>query len=161
MSKQRPSDADRAKALNILLHGLSNGDDPHDVVALLAPLHPKNNTFPGEVLMELGADALAIAAPDAENPIRHEGLLSAHLPELDFGRREAGRFRTAVLYSASLSAGLEPDLFEDVAWWTTDDYWRHAALAAIALVRASAEYLGVTVAQLADQLAAKHGVALT
>ena len=41
--------------------GLPGGGDVNDVVADLAPLHPKRNTFPGELFLELGADMLELA----------------------------------------------------------------------------------------------------
>ena len=40
-----------------LLDGLARDADIFELVSELAPLHPRNNTFPGEVFLLLAADA--------------------------------------------------------------------------------------------------------
>jgi hypothetical protein len=45
-----------------------------ELAALLEPLHPKNNTFPGEVLLELAADAIEEADASRERPLEFEGI---------------------------------------------------------------------------------------
>jgi hypothetical protein len=41
-----------------LLEGLARDADIFEVLSALAPLHPRNDTFPGEVFLHLAADAL-------------------------------------------------------------------------------------------------------
>ena len=41
-----------------LLDGLARETDIFELVSELAPLHPRNNTFPGEVFLHVAADAL-------------------------------------------------------------------------------------------------------
>jgi hypothetical protein len=53
---RRPSEDGRIEAIRRLLSGLANGDDAHELAAAVSDLHPKNNTFPGEVFMGLAAD---------------------------------------------------------------------------------------------------------
>ena len=60
-----------------------------------------------------------------------------------------------------MRGGVEHDLLDGVIWWQADDYWLYALYAAVALIRAGAERLGVPVAQLSGQLAEQHRVALT
>jgi hypothetical protein len=55
---KRPTDEDRAEALRRLLVGLARGDDANQLSSAIADLHVRHNTFPGEVFMELAADAL-------------------------------------------------------------------------------------------------------
>ena len=50
--------AGRVTARRILLGGLVREAGIFDLVSDMAPLHPRNNTFPGEVFLGLGADAL-------------------------------------------------------------------------------------------------------
>ena len=69
--------------------------------------------------------------------------------------------RTALSLAASLHGGLGPDLFDDVAWWQTDDYWRYSLFALVARVRASAEHRGMPVSEVTGELARRHDVALT
>src|SRR5262249_25366654 len=58
----RPTDDDRREAILIALTGLAYGRDPGGIAARLEPLHPRNNTFPGGLLLDLAADALEVAA---------------------------------------------------------------------------------------------------
>jgi hypothetical protein len=45
-------------ARRVLLDGLARDADIFEVLSGLAPLHPRNDTFPGEVCLHLAADAL-------------------------------------------------------------------------------------------------------
>ncbi len=44
-------------ARQTLLDGLARDADIFELVSKLAPLHPRNNTFPGEVFLHLAGDA--------------------------------------------------------------------------------------------------------
>jgi hypothetical protein len=156
---RRPTEDDRVEAIRRLLSGLEDGADVHELAAALADLHPKNNTFPGEVFMELAADALDLAGINRDTAIPYEGLLEAHLPECQFRGRENRKIQYAIFTSAALPAGLEPDLLDEVMWWHTDDYWRYALFAAVGLIRAAAAQQGIPAPRLARQLAQRHGVA--
>ena len=156
-----PTEEDRLEALGRLLSGLARGADVHELDASVADLHPDHNTFPGEVFMGLAADALDVAAITRDNPISYEGLREAHLPECEFRGRDNRKIQYAILTSAAVRGGLEPYLLDEVVWWHTDDYWRYALRAAVALIRAAAERRDVPVARLAEQLAERHGVAWT
>lgn len=126
-----------------------------ELTASVADLHPKHNTFPGEVFMELAADATR------NDPIPYEGLRETYLPECEFRGRDNRRIQFAILASASVRGGLEPDLLDEVAWWRADDYWRYALCAAVALIRAGVERQGVTIAEMIERLAERSGVTLT
>jgi len=52
-----PTDNDRIEASQRFFSGLIRGDDANQLVDELADLHVRNNTFPGEVFMELAAAA--------------------------------------------------------------------------------------------------------
>ncbi len=156
---RRPTEDDRIEAIRRLLSGLQDGADAHELAVAVADLHPTNNTFPGEVFMALGADALDVAGIGRATSIPYEGLLEAHLPECVFRGLENRKIQYAILTSAALRAGLEPDLLDEVVWWRTDDYWRYALFAAVALIRAAAACRDIPVPQLAGQLAERHGLA--
>ena len=160
MARQGPTEEDRDEALRRLLSGLVAGDDVFELAASVADLHPKYNTFPGEVFMDLAADALEIADATRNDPIPYEGLREIYLPECEFRGRDNRRIQYAILTSASVRGGLEPDLLDEVTWWRADDYWRYALFAAVALIRAGAERQGVTIAQMVEQLADHTGVTL-
>lgn len=55
---KRPTDEDGVEASRRFLVGLVGGDDANQLSAAIADSHARNNTFPGEVFLELAADAL-------------------------------------------------------------------------------------------------------
>jgi hypothetical protein len=67
--------------VRVALSGIAGGLELGEIAARLAPLHPKNNTFPGEVLLELAADAIEESGASREQPLEFEGIRSRHLPE--------------------------------------------------------------------------------
>jgi hypothetical protein len=89
------------------MSGLADGADAHELGAAVADLHPKNNTFPGEVLADLAADAVDVADVSRDNPIPYEVLREVYLPECAFGGRENRKIQYAILTSAAQRAGLE------------------------------------------------------
>lgn len=121
MARKRPTAEDRTEALRRVLSGLVDGADVFELAASVADLHPKTNTFPGEVFMGLAADALETAGATRDHPIPYEGLRETYLPECEFRGRNGRKIRYAVLTSASVRGGLEPDLLDEVIWWHTDD----------------------------------------
>ena len=112
--------------------------DIFELVSELAPLHPRANTFPGEVFLNLVGDALDWCGASRADPLSSEGLRDRFLPERIFRGRQNSKFRYAVLAAAALHGGTEPDLLEEVVWWQTDDFWQYASFAALAYIRAAA-----------------------
>jgi hypothetical protein len=100
-------------------------------VTELAPLHPRDNTFPGEVLLRLAADALNWRGASRQQPLTLEGIRERFLPECTFRGRQNPKLQFAVL-AAALRGGAEPDLPDEVVSWQTDDFWQYALSAAVA-----------------------------
>lgn len=153
-----PTDEDRTEAIRKLLSGLKNGSDAHDLAASVFDLHPKHNTFPGEVFMEVAADALELAGVSRGEAIPYQGLRETFLSECEFRGRENGRIQYAILATGAMRAGIEPDLLDEVYWWRSDDFWRYGLFAAVGLIRAAAARRGIPISRLAEQLAERHGV---
>lgn len=141
-ARKQPTPEDSAAARRILLDGLARDADIFELVNELAPLHPRNNTFPGEVFLHVAADALAWCGAGRAGPLPLEGLRERFLPECIFRGRENKKLQYAVLAAAALHGGTEPDLLEEVAWWQTDDFWQYALFAAVACIRAAASRAG-------------------
>ena len=74
----------------------------------IADLHPKNNTFAGEVFMELAADALDIAEATRNDPVPYEGLRETHLAECNFRGRDNRKIQYAILTTHRCGAGSSP-----------------------------------------------------
>jgi hypothetical protein len=152
-----PTPQDAAAARRMLLDGLARDIEILELVSELAPLHPRNNTFPGEVFLRLAADALEWCGASQEEPLALEGIQERFLPECTFRGRQNHKFQFAVMAAAALRGGVEPDLLDEVAWWQTDDFWHYALFAAIAYIRAAANRASVPVRQACPQLAQGQG----
>jgi hypothetical protein len=149
---KRPTPEDAMSARRVLLGGLARDADVDELAGELAPLHPRNDTFPGEVLLRLAADALDWCGASRAEPLPLEGLRDRFLPEATFRGRERAKLQYAVLAVAAIHGGTEPDLLDEVAWWQTDDFWQYALYAAVAYIRAAAARAGVLVSQACQDL---------
>jgi hypothetical protein len=153
----RPTDDDRTEALRRFLVGLARGDDANQLAADMADLHVRHNTFPGEVLMELSADALDTVGIERESSVAYRELLSTHLPEVEFRGKEKRRIQYAVLTAFAVHGGLEPDLLDEVTYWI-EQYWQYALFAAVAVVRTCAERSGTPLETFVADLAERHAI---
>jgi hypothetical protein len=154
---KRPTNEDTVTARRVLLDGLARDCDIFELVRELAPLHPQNNTFPGEVFLHLAGDALAWCGASRADPLALEGLRERFLPESAVRGRQNAKLQYAVLAAAALHGGAEPDLLDEVARWQTDDFWQYALFAAVAYIRAAASRAGVPVRQACQDLARYPG----
>ena len=70
-ARKRPTPDDAATARRILLDGLADGTETFKLLGDVEPLHPRDDTFPGEVFLRLAADALDwCGASRADVPVR-------------------------------------------------------------------------------------------
>jgi hypothetical protein len=150
--RKRPTDEDAVTARRVLLDGLSRNANIFEVLSQLEPLHPRNDTFPGEVFLRLAGDALEWCGASRAEPLPLEGLRERYLPECAFRGRQNSKLQYAVLAAAAVHGGTEPDLLEEVAYWQSDDFWQYAAYAAVAYIRAAANRADVLVPQVCQEL---------
>jgi hypothetical protein len=162
MAKQeRPTAEDRTETIRIALSSIADDLELGELAALLAPLHPKNNTFPGEVLLELAADAIEESGASRERPLEFEGIRKRHLPEdRAHTRAQHHKAEYALRAAAMVRAGVDPGLLDEVSWWRTDDLQFWALEALVTYVRAAAEHGGETVPAICAQIASRHGIQL-
>jgi hypothetical protein len=151
-ARKRPTPEDTAAARRVLLDGLARDADIFQLVTDLAPLHPRDNTFPGEVFLSVAADALGWCGASRAEPLSLEGLRERFLPEAALRGRQNAKLQYAVLAAAALHGGAEPDLPDEVTWWQTDDFWQYALFAEVAYIRAAASRAGVPVRQACQEL---------
>ncbi len=152
-----PAPEDAVTARLVLLSGLARDAALPDLLSELEPLHPRNNTFPGEVFLRVAADALAWCGASPAGPVALEGMRERFLPESAGRGRDRRKLQFAVLAAAALHGGVEPDLLDEVAWWQADDFWQYALLAAVAYIRAAADRAGVPVRQACQELTERPG----
>jgi hypothetical protein len=145
-ASRTPTEQDRVEAITRLLDGLAQGIDAHELAASIWDLHPRYNTFPGEVFLEVAVAALERSGPNP-TPLDYNELLTGFLPECEFKGRDNEKIRFAILAAAANRGGIAPDLLDVTSWWGSDDnpYWRYSLFAATAIVRACAQRCGTTV----------------
>jgi hypothetical protein len=143
--------------VRLLTEAIETASDIFDAFDEIRPLHPENDTFPGEVFMRAAADALLLGAVSSERPMAAEGLVERYLPECSFRGRDNRKIRYAVLAVAATHGGVVVDLLDEVAYWESDDFWSYAGFAAIAWIRAVSDQGGVALAELCRQVRGRHG----
>jgi len=156
-ARNQPTPQDAVTARRILLDGLAQDTEVGELAGELAPLHPRNSTFPGEVFLHIAADVLDWCGASRADPLALEGMRERLLPECAFRGRQNNKLQFAILAAAALHGGTELDLLDEVAWWQTDDFWRYALYAAVAFIRAAAGRAGVPVRQVCQELAQRDG----
>jgi hypothetical protein len=154
---RRTSPEDAVKARQFLLSGLAEDAALPELLSRLEPLHPRNDTFPGEVFLRLAADALAWSGTSPADPLSLEGMRERFLAEFPARARDRRKLQYAVLAAAALHGGVEPDLLDEVAWWQADDFWKYALLAAVIYIRAAAGRAGIAVREACKELAEQPG----
>ena len=156
-----PTVEDRVQAICIALSGIGAGADLGDVRFELLVLYPKNDTFPGEVFLELAADAIEEAGASREEPIEFEGIRERFLPECTAHTKvQHQHSKYALRAAAMIRAGVDPALLDEVIWWQSDDLWVWALDAVAVYVHVAADRTAFTVAEVCERIAQRHGVDL-
>jgi hypothetical protein len=160
--RHRPTSEDRRTAIDLALSGLARGDDLADLAERLEPLHPRNNTFPGEVLLDLAADAIDVAGATRQSPIEFEGIRDKYLPEaVAHTKAQHHKSKYALRAAAMLRGGVDPGLLDEVQWWRSDDLWYWSLEALVTYVRAAADRVGEPVEAVCRRIAHDRGITLT
>jgi hypothetical protein len=157
----RPTDHDRREAIHIALTGLAQARDLGDIAAQLAPLHPRNDTLPAEVLLDLSADALDVAGATRDAPLEFVGIRERYLPEsVAHTKAQQHKSKFALRAAAMVHGGVDPGLLDEVQWWRSDDLWSWSLQAFVVYVRAAADRTGQPVASVARRIAVKHHIVM-
>lgn len=161
VNPRRPIPEDRIEAIRIALSGIANGVELGEIASDLEPLHPKNNTFPGEVLLELAADAIDESGATRQVPLDSENIRKRHLPE-DRAHTKAQQYKVefALHAAAMIRGGVDPALLDEAAWWREDDLWFWALEALLVYVRAAGERISEPVRVICERVASRHDVEL-
>ena len=152
-TRWKPTAEHPTAATQRLLSGLARGDDVFELSKAIADLHPRDNTFPGEVFISLAAKALDAAGIDRDTPLAYEGLREKQLAECRFRGRDNKKIQFAILAIGATRGGIEPDLLDEVVGWQSDDFWWFALAGAVAVIRSCAERLGEPVPAFVVRLA--------
>jgi hypothetical protein len=162
VARQVITDGERRAVRQLVLSLTAAGAEIGELVSAMAPVHVRNDLFPGDELVALAGDALAESGASRENPIEGSGIRERLLPERPFsGSTEHAKSRYALHAAAMIHAGVQPDLLEDAGWYRADDFWLYALYGFVIYVRAAAEHAEISVAEVCSRVAARHGIALT
>ena len=157
----RPTAEDYADTARIGLRGVSEGPAPDSIMEDLAALHPRNNTFPAEVLLELAAEAIAESGASPAEPIQYEGMRDRYLAEYHFrGKSQQHKSHYALMAAAMIRAGIYPDLLDEAYGWGLEDMWEYAFYALVLYARVAAERTGRSPEVVARAIAERRGVDL-
>jgi hypothetical protein len=158
---RRPTDEDRRNVIDIALGGLARREDLGDLATRLEPLHPRHNTFPGEVLLDLAADAIEISGANRRSPLEFEGIRDRYLPEgIAHTKAQHHKSRYALRAAAMVQGGVDPGLLDEVQWWRSDDLWYWSLEALATYVRAAADRTGQSVESICRRIANEHEITL-
>jgi hypothetical protein len=153
---------DQVAAVRIALSGVADETDLGELRTRVEPLNLRNDTFLGEVLLELAADAIEVSGASRERPIAFEKIRERHLPECTAHTKAQHHKSTYALRAAAMvRAGVDPGLLDEVSWWRTDDLWFWALDALVVYLRVAAERTGAPISVVCEQVASRHDVALT
>src|SRR5712691_30472 len=95
-ARKRPAPEDTVTARQTLLDGLARDADIFELASELSALHPRDNTFPGEVFLHVAADALDWCGASRPDPLLLEGLRERFLPERTFRGRQNHKLQYAL-----------------------------------------------------------------
>ncbi len=155
--KAGPTDEDYASAARLGLLGLIAGQHSDTIMEQLEALHPRNNTFPAEVLLELAAEAIEESGASPAEPIQYEGMRDRYLPEYHFrGKSQQHNSHYALMAAAMIRAGVYPDLLDEAYGWGIDNMWEYAFYAVVLYGRVAAERTGRTPEDIASALAERR-----
>jgi hypothetical protein len=153
----KPTETDRHEAIRSLLAGLRQGAEVPVLALSVETLHPRDNTFPGEVFMEVAVEAMDFAAVE-QRGLPYEELLRRFLPECEFRGRRTQKVKFAILATGATRGGIDPDLLDEITWWRTDDFWFYALAAAVAIIRACSDKRFSPIGQFVVDLGERLGV---
>lgn len=158
---RQPRDEDYADAARLGLLGVTEGPAPDSILEDLARLHPRNNTFPAEVLLELAAEAIAQSGASPAEPIQYEGMRNRYLPEYHFhGKLHQHKSHYALMAAAMIQGGVYPDLLNEAEGWGLEDMWEYAFYALVLYARVAAERTGRSPEEIAMAIAERRGFTL-
>jgi len=159
--KTTATEQDRVDVARLVLGGLARGELPADLLTQLRLFADYCFPFPGDVLTELGAAALAIAGAAPTTPLSLNNATERHLSEWSIsGNTARQKHRAAIQAAVALHAGIVIDYDEVAGWWQLQDYTFHAFGAAVVLIRVATEHTRQPARSICEEIAVRRGVAL-
>jgi hypothetical protein len=154
-----PTPADRAEVARVALVAIAGGGGLVGAEPLLKRFGGFVFPFPGDVLIELAADALDVSGATRSNPVSLTDVTEQYLRDQSLGGNTARqKTRAAIELAVGVRAGIEPDYDAVAGWWRVNDFAFHAFGACFVMVRVAAQRRDTPVEVVCDTLAARRGL---
>jgi hypothetical protein len=149
------------EVFEVVLCGLTQGQDLDDIAPEVAAYASERSLFPGDVLLVLAADIIEVSGATRAHPIDTEQIRRRLLPE-DRAHNRAQHYKAeyAIRAAAMIRAGVDPALIDNAGAWRMNDLWLWSLEAVVVYARAAADYAGITVADICTRVAGLHSIAL-
>ena len=153
--------SERAEVVRTVLSRLAADDPVVEVGRKLRRYDDRPFPFPGDVLIEVAASALAVAGATPTTPVSLEDATERCLPEWP-ARGKTGRQKHRAAMNAAISAhaGVVVNYDEIAGWWRVQDFTFHAFETAVVLIRVAAQHTGRSITSVCDEIANRLGVKL-
>lgn len=150
-----PTPEDRVQAARVALGVVASGDRFVGAEALSERFGGFVFPFPGDVLIELAADALGLAGATRSDPVSLTEPTEQYLRGQSLGGNTVRqKTRAAIELAVGVHGGIEPDYDAVAGWWRVDDFAFHAFSACVVMVRVAAERSGKPVEVVCQELSA-------
>jgi hypothetical protein len=156
-----PTPADRAAVARVALVAIAGGDGLLGAEALSERFEGFVFPFPGDVLIELAADALATSGATRSNPVSLTDVTEQYLRDQSLGGNTVRqKTRAAIELAVGVQAGIAPNYDAVAGWWRVNDFAFHAFGACVVMVRVAAQRRATSVEVVCQELAASRRLQL-
>jgi hypothetical protein len=150
-------EAQRLEAARLFLAGVAGNERLDDALDRLRPFADFAFPFPGDVLVELAADALELSGATRATPVSLSDAPETYLSEWTIsGNTAHQKSRAAIEASVALHAGVAVDYGAVAGWWQVQDFAFYAFQAAVIMIRLAAATTGRATDSICAEIAAKR-----
>jgi hypothetical protein len=152
-----PTPGDRAEVARVALLAIASDDRLGGLAELSERFPGFVFPFPGDVLIELAADALDSSGATRSDPISLTEVTEQYLRDQSLGGNTVRqKTRAAIELAVAVHGGIAPDYDAVAGWWRVNDFASHAFGACVVMVRIAAQRRGTSVDVVCQELAASR-----
>jgi hypothetical protein len=149
-----PTPGDRVEVARVALVAIASGDRFVGAEELSERFGGFVFPFPGDVLIELAADALDSSGATRSDPVSLTDVTEQYLRDQSLGGNTIRqKTRAAIELAVGLHGGILPDYDAVAGWWRVNDFAFHAFGACVVMVRVAAQRRGTSVDVVCQDLA--------
>jgi hypothetical protein len=157
-STRTAREQDRVAVAALVLGGIARNADNDQLLGQLRHFDDYAFPFPGDVLTEMAAAALAVAGASCATPVSLIDAAERHLPERTIsGNTARQKHRAAIQAAVAMHAGVVVDYDEIAGWRQVQDFTVRAFEAFVVLVRVAVEESDQSLEAVCSQVAGRLG----